>query len=211
MFRCLMFSIVLFSVSATQLLAADDAPANSELAVDVDFSKPMDGSWHVNTGKWKISDGTLKCSEVASEKHAAAARYKVVSSNAVYQTRFRFVRDGKAFHLGFDPAKGQLKKRGHLFSVIITPDDWKLMKHVDKDRPEEKPNEVIATAKRKFESGKWYKLRIMTWGTFVRATIDDDVELKGSHPTFGVSKPTVVLRCTGDGVEIDELKVWRQI
>ena len=40
------------------------------------------------------------------------------------------------------------------------------------------------------------------------AKIDGKESLKTSHSTFGVKKPTLVFRCVGDGVEIDDLKVW---
>jgi hypothetical protein len=93
--------------------------------------------------------------------------------------------------------------------VIITPDSWEILKHIDKNRREEDPNEKLAEEKTKFEIGKWYTLRVTTWETSVTVKIDDR-ELKASHKTFGVKKPTLVFRCLGDGVEIDDIKVWTQ-
>ncbi|WP_372719997.1 hypothetical protein [Novipirellula sp.] len=199
-------------LSSSLAVAQQAPPANSELVVDQTFdSDSLDSKWHINTGNWAVKDGVLKVSEVASDKHAAAARFPVETNNAVYQLRFRLLGDAKAFHFGFDPAPGELDKKGHLFSVIVTPSAWKIMKHVDKKNPKQDPNEVLANESMSFEKDRWYTLRLTTWETYVTATIDGDGTLKASHPTFGVKKPTLVFRCQGDGVEVDDIKVWRQV
>lgn len=33
------------------------------------------------------------------------------------------------------------------------------------------------------------------------------IVLKASHPTFHVATPTLVFRCIGDGIEVDDIKV----
>lgn len=199
---------------ASLLSAADDAPANSEVALDESFDRAELGKgWSVNTGKWKIQDGVLKASEIAAEKHSAAARRVLETRNAVYEVRFRFVDKGRGFHFGFDPARGELNKKGHLFSVIVTPESWRVLKHVDKARPQEDPNETLAQQKTPFKPGCWFTLRVTTWENHVTAQIRDVAEketFKVSHPTFGVRKPTLVFRTLGDGVEIDSVKVWKQ-
>ena len=199
-----------FCLSAAFSLA--DEPANSELVVDESFDVAGDLTkpWSINKGKWLTTDGVLHASELEADKHSAAARRIIETENAVYQMRFRFVEGGKAFHFGFDPKRGELKKRGHLFSVIVTPKSWKIQKHLDKNRPKEDPNEVLAIGKTEFEEGTWYTLRVTTWGPYVTARIEGKESLKASHATFGVKKPTLVFRCVGDGVEIDDLKVWKQ-
>lgn len=190
---------------------ASDPPANSVVAVDDSFERPELGDdWHINTGQWRIIDGVLKAKEVTEDKHSAAARRIVETQNAVYEMKFRLTGDAKAFHFGFDPARGELDKKGHLFSVIVTPVSWKILKHVDKSRPKDDPNEVLAIEKTSFVKDMWYTLRVTTWGNYVTARIDGMTTLKAEHPTFGVKKPTLVFRCVGDGIEIDDLKVWTQ-
>lgn len=195
------------------MICADDTPpANSELALEDSFERSELGKqWNATTGSWQIVDGVLRGSEIESEKHSAAARRQLVTQNAVYQLRFRFVKEGKSFHFGFDPAGGELTKRGHLFSLIVTPESWKILKHVDKDRPQEDPNETLAEATTKFDVDRWYTLRVTTWDKYVTAAIEGKESLQASHPTFSVSKPTLVFRCLGDGVEIDDIKVWTQL
>lgn len=205
------FGFILFA--STFAWANGTAPANSELVVDEPFDSgdTLSDQWHINTGQWSVQNGVLRASEIKSEKHSAAARRKIVTENAVYELRFRFVDGGSAFHFGFDPAKGELDKKGHLFSVVVTPGSWKILKHVDKSKPKEAPNENLALQKTEFKTDQWYTLRLTTWETFVTASIEGKETLKASDPSFSVKKPTLVFRCTGDGVEVDDVLVWSQI
>lgn len=186
-------------------------PANSDLAVSDSFEGGVfSPDFKPTIGDWRVANGVLKGSEVPSDAHAAAARYHVVTSNAAYQLKFQLSSDTKSFHVGFDPARGQLDKKGHLFSVIVTPTGWRILKHLDKNRREEDPNEIMAQAKVPFEADRWYDLRITTWGPYVTARMEGMSPLKASHPTFAVEKPAVVFRCMGKGVKIDDLRVWTQ-
>ncbi|MFT5028078.1 MAG: hypothetical protein ACI9VS_000498 [Candidatus Binatia bacterium] len=201
--KILRLILTLFCATGTVLVAAEP----KTLLTDNFNRAELGKGWHVNTGEWKIVDGVLCVKEIKADKHSAAARRAIVTQDAVYEFRFRFVGEGKGFHFGFDPAKGELKKKGHLFSVIVTPDSWRLMKHVDKAKPKEDPNKVLATAKATFKKGEWYSLCVESKGDNVTASIKGVGELKGSHPTFHVKKPTLVFRCLGDGVEIDDIRV----
>jgi len=102
--------IMLFCLVAGPV-AAGDPPANSDVALEDDFDRDELGEgWNSTTGDWKIVDGVLRGSEIADEKHSAATRRVVETKNAVYELKFRFTGDCKAFHFGFDPARGELKK-----------------------------------------------------------------------------------------------------
>lgn len=192
------------------LLIVPSQPTDEAVAplVNETFEKTELGEkWKANTGDWKIVDGVLRAKEIPEQKHSAAARRIIVTKDAEYELRFRFVKQGKAFHFGFDPAKGELDKKGHLFSIIVTPGTWKIMKHIDKNRRQEDPNEVLAQSRLKFETDQWHTLKVTTNGTKVLAVIDGQHKLKADHPTFSVRKPTLVFRCLGDGVEVDDIKV----
>lgn len=192
-------------------LYAGDPPANSVLALQDAFDRSELGEgWNAAKGNWRIVDGVLRGSEIAEEKHAAAIRRVVESKNAVYELRFRFIDQAKGFHFGFDPAPGELNKKGHLLSVVITPESWQILKHPDKNRPKDDPAEALAKAETTFQTGQWYTLRIMTWSNYVTASVEGKEPLKASHETFAVKKPTLVFRCMGDGVEIDDIHVWTQ-
>lgn len=169
-------------------------------------SEPGKG-WSIQTGSWEIRDGALHGAEIPADHHSAAARRAVQTSDATYKMKFRLTEGAKGFHFGFDPARGELKKRGHLFSVIVSPQGWRILKHVDKDRPKEDPNEILAKAADTFEPGKWYSLEVVTSGTKVTATIEGFEPLTAEHPTFGVKKPALVFRVIGDGADVDDIVV----
>ena len=202
------FVTLIIDLSAAEPEKSGGDSEKTDLILEEDFSEGDPGrGWNPTSGKWTVVDGVLRGSEIPDEKHAAATRRVLRTRDAVYEMKFRFVGEGKGFHFGFDPASGQLQKRGHLFSVIVTPGKWWILKHVDKDRPEEDPNRVLVSADITFEIGHWYHLQVTTEGTSVIAVIDGKEPLKTSHETFNVIKPTLVFRCLGDGVEIDEVKV----
>lgn len=190
-----------------------EPPGNSELVVDETFEgKTLNRkTWKVSVGDWKLADGVLQGAEVPADNHAAALRRVVETQNAVYELKFRFTGTAKAFHVGFDPAKGELQKKGHLFSVIVTPESWKIMKHADKNAPNANPNKNLTMSKTVFETNQWYSLRVTAWNQYVTASIDGKQPLKTSDPTFSVRKPTLVFRCMGDGVQISDLKVYCQV
>ncbi|MEQ1843067.1 MAG: hypothetical protein ABL994_21905 [Verrucomicrobiales bacterium] len=192
-----------------QWVSAFEPPADSVLLVEEDFAgEGLPKGWVVQTGAWIVAEGVLKGSEIEADRHAAAARRVVRTGDAVYQFKFRLTEGSKGFHFGFDPLPGALDKKGHLFSVIVTPANWQLLKHVDKAKPTKNPNEVLAKADQAFEAGKWFHLRVITSGDTVKAIIEGIEPLEGQHSTFSVGKPTLVFRALGSGVEIDALRVW---
>ncbi len=190
--------------------AANLSSAEPDIAADNFDRAELGKKWHINNGEWKIVDGALHIKELKADKHAASGRLLAPSQDAVYSLRFRLEDNCKAFHVGFDPARGELKKKGHLYSVIIAPTAWRIMKHVDKANPKKDPNEVLATAQATFKKGCWYTLQISGKGDDVAASIENIGELKASHPTFHVKKPTLVFRCVGDGAHIDDVTIKAQ-
>lgn len=207
MMKSLLLTLVV--IPCLSVAQAFEPPANSKLLLVEDFSdESLPKGWSVQTGTWETREGFLHGIEITAENHAAAARRLVETKDAVYDFKFRLSEGTKGFHFGFDPARGELEKRGHLFSIIVTPADWRILKHVDKDQPKEDPNEILATAKHDFEAGRWYHIRVTTWGTTVKAQIEGLDPLTAMHPTFAVRKPTLVFRVSGSGVDIDDVRVW---
>ena len=112
--------------------------------------------------------------------------------------------------LGFDPAPGELKKKGHLLSVTVTPTAWNIIEHLDKADPKSK-NVTHATAKAALEKGKWYTLLLESKGDNVVAQISGQEPLKATSKDFHIKKPGLVFRVAGKGggeVQIDNVKVW---
>jgi hypothetical protein len=166
-------------------------------------------NWTRNTGKLAVVGGVLKASEVAADMHAAAFRRALPLQDAAIYVRFRF-EGAKMLHVGFDPAPGELKKKGHLFSVTFTATGWNITEHIDKANPESK-NKVLTKATATFEKGRWYELLIEMKGDDVVAQIGGLEPLRASSKDFHVKKPGLVFRTGGkdtDEVHLDEVRVW---
>ncbi|MDF1826159.1 MAG: hypothetical protein P1U68_16045 [Verrucomicrobiales bacterium] len=202
----LLFSVICFSC---YFAFSFEPPAKSKILIDEDFSEnALPEKWSVQTGAWSAANGVFNGAEIEADHHAAAARRAVVTGDAVYQFNFKIGENTKAFQFGFDPIRGALDKKGHLFSVIVSPSEWKIIKHLDKNKPKEDPNEILATARHDFKPGDWYHLRVTTSGAEVKAEIEGVEPLTAEHPTFTVKKPALVFRVSGSDVQIDELQVW---
>lgn len=166
-------------------------------------------NWNRNAGKLTVADGVLKASEVAANQHAAAFRRPLPLQDAAVLVKFRF-EGAKMFHVGFDPAPGELKKQGHLFSVIITATGWNITEHNDKSDPKS-TNRALAKATATFEKGRWYELLLEVKGDDVLAQIAGMEPLRATSKDFHVKKPGLVFRTGGkdtDEVHLDEVRVW---
>ncbi len=209
-------SLLLVFVSA---FAAFSAPAaelelklgkKGALLLEEKFDgKELPEGWTKNTGKLTVADGVLKASEVAADMHAAAFRRPLPLQDAAIHVKFRF-EGAKMFHVGFDPAPGELKKKGHLFSLVFTATGWNLTEHVDKADPKS-TNKVLAKATTTFEKGRWYELLLEVKGDDVLAQIAGMKPLRATSKDFRVKKPGIVFRTGGkdtDEVHLDEVRVW---
>lgn len=171
--------------------------------------KELPKNWNRNTGKLTVADGVLKVSEVAADMHAAAFRRPLPMQDAAVLVKFRF-EGAKTFHLGFDPAPGELKKKGHLFSIIISPTSWNITEHNDKADPKS-TNTSLAKAAATFEKSRWYELLLEVKGDDVVAQIAGMEPLRVTSKDFHVKKPGLVFRTGGkdtDEMHLDEVRVW---
>jgi hypothetical protein len=168
------------------------------------FDEPKrPNNWTVNFGHWEPKDGVLVCRQLDKDNHAAASRWQIPLKDASIKLRLKF--DGAtAFHLGFDPAPGELKKQGHLYSLVITPTQAQLKKHRDK-ADEASKDQTMATAS--LNASEWLDVELRTEGEKVSATIGKTVKLEASDPSFSVAKPTVVFRVIGGDVQLDDVQV----
>ena len=205
-----------FALAALTLCAAHAAELEPKLGkigallLEEKFeAKELPKNWTRNAGKLTVADGLLKASEVAADMHAAAFRRALPLQDAAVLVKFRFS-GAKMFHVGFDPAAGELKKKGHLFSVIITTNSWNITEHNDKSDPKS-TNKALAKGTGTFEPGKWYELLLEMKGDEVVAQISGREALRATSKDFHVKKPGLVFRTGGkdtDEVHLDEVRVW---
>ena len=123
----------------------------------------------MNFGKWEPKDGVLVCQRIKADDHAAASRWQIPLQDGVIEFSLKFS-GGKVFHVGFDPKRGTLDKKGHLYSLIISPTGAQLKKHRDKAK-EGSEDEVLARAKHKLEPEKWVSVRLEAKGNTVNCLL----------------------------------------
>jgi hypothetical protein len=178
------------------------------------LEEKFDGSevpkgWVKNTGTIALANGALRLGEIASEKHAGAFRKLMPVQDFILQLDFQFD-NAKMIHVGFDPATGELKKRGHLYSIIVTPKGYSILEHNDKADPSSKPK-THANLSTEFKNGQWYTLMLENRGEEVSVQIQGKESLKAKAVDFRVKKPSLVLRvgaADGDGALIDNVRAW---
>lgn len=208
-----LLSTLLLALAAVSTHAADLEPTlgkKGALLLEENFSGPeVSKKWTVNKGTIRLVDGKLHVAEKASDKHIGAFRHALPLQDCAVQVDFQ-LGPMRSFNFGFDPSPGQLKKKGHLYAVIITPKRWSIIEHNDKSNPESK-TKVLAVANTEFSPDTTYTLLLENKGNEVVAHISGKEPLKASAPDFHVKKPGLVFRMGGkDDQEaiLDNVKVW---
>ncbi len=195
---------LLFAITVLAITTFQTSFAAEPLIARFDEAKRPE-KWAVNFGHWEPKDGVLVCRQLEKDNHAAASRWQIPLRDAVIKLRLKF--DGAAgFHLGFDPAAGELKKQGHLYSLIVTPTEAQIKKHKDK-ADEASKDHTLATASLNAKAGEWLDVELRTEGEKVSVTIGKNAKLEASDPSFSVAKPTVVFRVIGGDVQLDDVQV----
>lgn len=205
--------LLLLALATLPAFAADIKPAlgkKGKLLLEETFDGPdVPKGWNANTGSLRIVDGKLHAAEKSADKHIGAFRHRLPVQDCAVQMEFKLGLM-RVLNLGYDPAPGELKKKGHLFSVVVTPKSWSLIEHNDKSNPASK-TKTHATAKVDFAPDTTYTLLLECKGNDVAAHITGQEPLKANAPDFHVKKPGLVFRMGGkDGqeVQIDNVKVW---
>ncbi len=104
------------------------------------------------------------------------------------------------------PSPEALKKKGHLYSLIVTPGKAMIKKHRDK-ADEASKDETLATASFSPVMKDWVQIELVAIGDTVKAKIGDTARLEASDPSFHVAKPAVVFRVVGGEAEFDDVQV----
>lgn len=206
-------SLLFLLIASCIVSAADVAPQLGTLG-DSLLAETFSGSelpkgWNVNTGSLRVADGTLLAAEKSSDKHIGAFRYRLPLQDCAVQIDFK-LGGARTINLGFDPAPGELKKKGHLFSVVISKTNWSIIEHNNKADPSSK-TKTHAKAATAFDPATTYTLLLECKGDQVVAQITGKEPIKATAPDFHVKKPGLVFRMGGpDGQEVafDNVKVW---
>jgi len=208
--RLVVSSMVLAFVTGLAAAPEPTLGRKGALLLDESFAGgSVPAGWAKNVGAIAVVDGALRANELAKDNHAGAFRKALPLTDAAVQVDLKL--DGAAsFNLGFDPAPGALKKKGHLFSLIVTPTSWQITEHVDKADPASK-NKVHAKAAATFPRDRWVTILLEMKGDTVIVHADGQKPLKATAKDFAVKKPGLVFRVGGKDEKplwIDNVKVW---
>lgn len=165
--------------------------------------------WNANTGTLRVADGVLLAAEKSSDMHIGAFRYRLPLHDCAIQIDFK-LGDARIINLGFDPAPGELKKKGHLLSVTVAKTGWSIVEHNDKANPESK-TKTHAKSETAFDPATTYTLLLECKGNNVVAQITGKEPLKATASDFHVKKPGLVFRMGGKDrqeVAFDNVRVW---
>lgn len=206
-------SLLFFLVASSFASAAELTPQLGifgEKLIEETFSgSEVPKGWNVSTGTLRVSDGVLLAAEKSSDMHIGAFRYRLPVQDCAVQIDFK-LGGARVINLGFDPAPGELKKKGHLLSVTISKTGWSIIEHNDKADPSSK-TKTHAKAVTEFDPATTYTLFLECKGDNVVAQIAGKEPLKATASDFHVKKPGLVFRMGGpDGQEVafDNIKVW---
>lgn len=209
----LRFLPCLVAFSLAPLFAGAPEPTlgpKGKLLLEENFAgEALPNGWNKNFGVLVVREGALRAGQQASDKHAAAFRRPLPLQDCAIQLDFKFA-GATTFHLGFDPAPGELKKQGHLFSLVVTPTEWSILEHPNKADPNAK-NAVRAKAAATFARDQWHTLLLEVKGGTVVARVEGREALRANAKDFGVKKPGLVFRVMGkdgDAVLFDNVRVW---
>lgn len=192
----LTFALVL---STLNLSVAEDKTAKPSFEDAFDRDE-LGAGWTVVKGDWEIVDGSLVGREKKEDAHAAVVSCNRPNHNSTIQ--FSFKLDGTdGFHLSYNYAKG------HLFRVIVGKTGVIIRTDKDKKDPASKPV-TLGKADAKIKQGSWHTMRATIDGEQVTVQINDDVKLKGSHPSLDVDKPNYRFVMRGATLALDNVKIW---
>ncbi|MCM8531176.1 MAG: hypothetical protein NE330_08465 [Lentisphaeraceae bacterium] len=183
--------------------------AKGELIFETSFDQALDKKVSkVKYGSWKIENGVLKGKELKEEKHMAAWELTQVMNNPIIEFKFRLVGDGRNLSFLVNVKKGAHGSRvGHLWWLSAFSENMNFVKSGDKKNPKQDPKKVLMRKAYKTERNKWYAVKVVNLDDKVAISIDGR-ELSGESEIFKAVKDKFLLRCNGDGLEVDDLKIW---
>ena len=120
--------------------------------------------WKVLKGKWELTDGSWRATEIAEDKHPGVVRLPNKLGDFVIEYEFKF--NGAKFN------SLSINGKGHMARVMITPKQVTIQKD---DSDHDGPDKGMPFAKlpATFAPGTWHKVRMEMVGDTMRAQVDE--------------------------------------
>ncbi len=196
--------VAALQAAAPQKAAPQKAESKTAESQTVDFESTLPKEFRKSIGSWEIADGVLVGREVPADHHPAASRLFFKISDGVIRGKFK-LNEAKSINFGFDPAAGQLDKKGHLCSFGLTPRRVSMNWAPNKADPSSK-GKMLANANVNLATDQWIDFEIRCEGETISLTAGG-ATLTGSHPEFSCQKTGLVLRVVGGPAMFDDI-VW---
>jgi hypothetical protein len=200
----LVVAAVLLPASAADPVKPPEPPTTlmvspGKLLVSDDLSGPLGKEWKAAKGKWEMSDGAVRASELPADMHGAVARRSLDMKDVVVAYSFK-VDGAKVTTLSFNDAKG------HVCRVLVRPTGLTVQKDAH-DKTTEKP-EQLGTSEVSLKPGQWHTLVVELRGPDILATLDGKHTAFGSHAGINLPKTNFGLTVAGESVSFKKLTVW---
>ena len=180
-----MKNIILLAIAALTItaLAQDPAPPITRMAqldkiayADSFTGDKLAEQWKAAKGKWEVSGGVLRGSELAADKHGAVVRTPLKLQNIVV-----------AFDVKLDGAKMTSlsinAEKGHLARIRIAPKLFAVQLD-DPDHEGSEKGKVFFTKPVDIAPGTWHTVVLEMVGDTMLGTLDDKITGQGSHPSL---------------------------
>ncbi len=202
--RALIIPVTLLALGATTAQAGKGTELGKALGsptVGDDLERNELGKkWASAKGDWKLVNGAIVGKELKTDKHAAVLSFQHPNQNSAIQFSFK-LEGADFFHLSYN------KKRGHLFRVLVTPEQIAVNLDKDKRDPKSKPKR-LAVKKAAFAQGEWYTMLVVVEGENVSITTDNGVKMTLTHPDIDQQKPNYRFILKGESLLLDDVKSW---
>jgi len=197
-------TLLLFTLLASTAFfaRAEDKPllaVPGKVLYENTFSSAPDAKWKAAKGKWESTDGALRGSEKAEDKHAGVTRTELKLQDFIVQYEIKF-EGAKMSSLSINAAKG------HLARILIAPTSVQVQKD---DSDHEGPDKAVIFARMAadIKPGTWHTVRLEMAGDTMLGKVDDLVAF-GSNEAFTKEKANFGFTVSGQSVDVRNLKVW---
>ena len=173
--------------------------ASKNVVVDNFRSTNLDPAWKISKGKWEVTDGALKGSELSEDTHNAVVRRPLGIRNGTIAVSIKL--DGaKAAHISIN------QKSGHLFRLVLTPTGISLQKDKPNANSEEKAL-ALAKVQTPITPGVWHTVVIDMKGAKITALVDGKWKLEGENEKLAVEKLDFGFPVSGVSASFSKLSV----
>src|SRR5262245_50480306 len=124
--------IVAFFINSMRV-AADDLETNlgskgTLLLAEKFAGNELPKGWSTKSGSLRVVDGTLRAGQTKEGGRLGLFSCEQPMQDFAIQIDFKF--DGaRGINISVNPSSGELRKKGHLYSIMITRSMWNITEH----------------------------------------------------------------------------------